>query len=147
MNDDDKFCSQCDFNFNRRRYEFFKCEDISFESFGKWLEDYSDRIEIISIKGNRKYYTSGFIFRKETYAISYISIKYYPNTRGHRYGYCYCQDYDGLLKNGYNSVNKYVDNALNESNPSKVLFDICRHVHYQGGGAREVNCRFAVYEY
>ena len=145
------FCENCGWNFNkrnnknkRRRYEELKFENVTLEALGDWVAGSSGKNEMISIRGNIRYYTKGIIFTREQYYVQWASIRYYPNTPGHTYMYAYSTHYDGFFSSGYKKVNKYIDPHV--QNPKKVLFDITRHAHYQGGGSNEVWCRMAIWE-
>lgn len=146
-----KFCSNCGWEFRRkravpkkRRWKEEHFQDVSFREIDEWLDMHNGNIEIVNCRGNTKYDTSGFIIKSRDWFVQYLTIRYYDDEKANKqYELIYNQQYDSLLSSGAkrarNNVEKIVDGR-------KVIFSISRSSHYSGGGSREYSCYMAICE-
>lgn len=81
-----KFCSNCGWKFGapKRRWKEKKFQDVSFQEVMDWLKTYNGNIEILSIRGNIRYNSRGFIFVSRDWYVQYLTIRYYDDDKANK---------------------------------------------------------------
>ena len=139
--DNSNFCNNCGWNFNyhkekkeyRRRYEVKEFKNCSYHCIREWLIENANQIEIISAKGNMRFEVGGFFITTYNWYFQYLTIKYYPNTKGHKYNIVHSFNRNGLF-NLYNAtlpVDRDINAALQYS--KNIILDFYRDSHLPGG--------------
>jgi hypothetical protein len=147
-----RFCSHCGWEFRkgnknrpqRRRWKEESFQNTSFTRVMNWLRNCNGHIEIVNVRGNLKYDTSGIIFKTRDWYVQYLTIRYYDDDKANKsYALVYDEQYDFLLRSG---ATKAVDNCMERVGNNPMIFNIVRSSHYSGGGSKEYSCAMAIYE-
>ena len=147
--DGSNFCCNCDWNFNykkkeRKRYETMQFENCGAEQIRAWLYNNADQIEILSVRGNLRFDTGWMLINTYNWYFQYLSIRYYPNTKGHKYNIVLRCSHNNLfnLFDATQPVDRDVDAAIRYSR--NVIWDFYRDSHLPGG--KWTYARAALYE-
>ena len=143
LRDDAKFCDNCGWSFSERRqrkrwYDEKKFENVSLEDVQNWVKANSGRVEIISARGNARYDTKGIFFLKRTFYFPWLTIRYYPDTAGHRYVFLNATEYSGFFKNGDRKTEEDMEEMKRHYSIKKEVFSIVRDSYYSGGGGSKI---------
>ena len=126
-----------------RRWVQYQAEDVSLDSLDQWLKIHSD-IEIESVRANFRYRYYGFSNWNLEWYMPFISIRYYPNTPGHKYHLTWASSGERLFESGAKRVHNIVSGNL--IGAKKVVFKKYHHAHYDRGGDLEMHFEMAIYE-
>ena len=127
-----------------RRWIPIKWNNVSIDEVFSWLQYNISTIEIESIVVNARYGYKGILFPTMYWYFESFSLRYYPDSPGHSYGYLWCSNKDGFFRSGktkcYNYVNQYINN------PKRIITDYYKSAHYQGGGDSLIHFVFTLWE-
>lgn len=143
LDDNANFCSHCGANLKRKRYEVVKFENIYLDDVAKWIQNFN--YEILSIKGDIRFENRGIIGGVKYY-FTYISIRYYPNTSGHRYRLVHANYFDSIFIGGeQHAINDIVKQKRNFPPIKDPVFDYIKTSIFTDSS--KIYCGVCIYEY